>query len=64
MLFQSVFVVLLLLLALAFVGRRAWQAFFAKNAAGCAKGCGACGSFDVEALQRTIEARSAASRPG
>ena len=41
-----------------YVGRIFWRAFFSKTAAGCAKGCGgACGSLDVEALQRTIEAR-------
>ena len=44
-----------------YVGRIFWRAFFSKTAAGCAKGCGgACGSLDVESLQRTIEARSAA----
>ena len=41
-----------------YVGRIFYRAFFSKTAAGCAKGCGgACGSLDVEALQRTIEAR-------
>lgn len=44
-----------------YVGRIFWRAFFSKTAAGCAKGCGgACGSLDVEALQRTIEARGKA----
>ena len=47
-----------------YVGRIFWRAFFSKTAAGCAKGCGgACGSLDVEALQRTIEARATA-QPG
>ena len=42
-----------------YVGRIFWRAFFSKTAAGCAKGCGgACGSLDVDALQRTIEARA------
>ena len=42
-----------------YVGRIFWRAFFSKTAAGCAKGCGgACGQLDVEALQRTIEARA------
>jgi len=46
-----------------YLGRRVWQQFAAKNQAGCAKGCGgACGAaLDVEALQRTIEARQARS---
>jgi hypothetical protein len=44
-----------------YVGRIFWRAFFSKTAAGCAKGCGgACGSLDVDQLQRTIEARTAA----
>lgn len=43
-----------------YVGRIFWRAFFSKTAAGCAKGCGgACGSLDIESLQRTIEARAA-----
>ena len=45
-----------------YVGRIFWRAFFSKTAAGCAKGCGgACGSLDVDQLQRTIEARASVS---
>ena len=45
-----------------YVGRIFWRAFFSKTAAGCAKGCGgACGSLDVDQLQRTIEARASAA---
>ncbi len=58
MLIQTILTVALLLGALFFLGRRAWQAFFSKNPAGCAKGCGACSAFDAEGLQRTIEARA------
>ncbi|WP_046247062.1 hypothetical protein [Hymenobacter terrenus] len=44
-----------------YVGRIFWRAFFSKTAAGCAKGCGgACGTIDVDQLQRTIEARTMA----
>ncbi len=44
-----------------YVGRIFYRAFFSKTAAGCAKGCGgACGQLDVDQLQRTIEARTAA----
>ena len=59
------FLIAALFVAAAFyVGRIFWRAFFGKTAAGCAKGCGgACGSLDVDALQRTIEARDAA-QPG
>ena len=47
-----------------YVGRIFWRAFFSKTAAGCAKGCGgACGSLDIEGLQRTIEARATATTP-
>ena len=46
-----------------YVGRIFWRAFFSKTAAGCAKGCGgACGSLDIDQLQRTIEARTARER--
>ena len=44
-----------------YVGRIFYRAFFSKSAAGCAKGCGgACGQLDVDQLQRTIAARTAA----
>ena len=47
-----------------YVGRIFYRAFFSKTAAGCAKGCGgACGQIDIDALQRTIEARAMA-QPG
>ncbi|MBJ6143145.1 FeoB-associated Cys-rich membrane protein [Hymenobacter sp. BT559] len=56
---------LLIILALCaaaafYLGRRVWLTFAAKGQAGCAKGCGgACGAaLDVDALQRTIEARA------
>ncbi len=54
---QTLLVFLLLAVAAVFLGRRAWQAFFAKEVAGCAKGCGACGTLDIDRLQRTIEAQ-------
>ena len=54
----------LFLAAAFYVGRIFWRAFFSKTAAGCAKGCGgACGQLDVDALQRTMEARATA-QPG
>ena len=60
--FQTVLVCLLVVAAAAFLLRRLWRTFAAPAGAGCAKGCGgACGaSLDVEALQRTIEARELA----
>ena len=62
--FQYLLIGLLFIAAAFYVGRIFWRAFFSKTAAGCAKGCGgACGSLDVEALQRTIEARATA-QPG
>ena len=52
---------LLFAAAAVYVGRIFWRAFFSKTAAGCAKGCGgACGSLDIDQLQRTIEARATA----
>ena len=62
---QYLLIGLLFVAAAVYVGRIFWRAFFSKTAAGCAKGCGgACGSLDVEALQRTIEARATTTRPG
>jgi hypothetical protein len=58
---QLLIIFALFAVALFYLGRRVWLQFAAKGQAGCAKGCGgACGAaLDVEALQRTIEARSA-----
>ncbi|MGI4870705.1 MAG: hypothetical protein ACRYFX_05935 [Janthinobacterium lividum] len=58
---QLLLVLALFAAALVYLGRRVWRTFAAKGQAGCDKGCGgACGAaLDVEALQRTIEARQA-----
>jgi hypothetical protein len=58
---QLLIIIALFTAALVYLGRRVWQTFAAKGQAGCAKGCGgACGAaIDVDALQRTIEARTA-----
>jgi len=56
MLLQYFIIGLLFATATFYVGRRFWQSFFAKGEGGCAKGCGgACGTIDVDRLQRTIE---------
>lgn len=59
---QLLIIIALFAAALFYLGRRVWQTFAAKGQAGCAKGCGgACGAaLDVDALQRTIEARATA----
>jgi len=60
---QLLLILALFAAALFYLGQRLWQTFAAKGQAGCAKGCGgACGAaIDVDALQRTIEARAARS---
>ncbi|MBD2766866.1 hypothetical protein IC235_03040 [Hymenobacter sp. BT664] len=59
---QYCLIAVLFVVAAFYVGRIFWRAFFSKTAAGCAKGCGgACGTLDVDQLQRTIEARAAQS---
>ena len=57
---QYLLIGMLFVAAAFYVGRIFYRAFFSKTAVGCAKGCGACGQLDVEALQRTIERRAAA----
>ena len=59
---QTAFVCLLIAAAAAFLLRRLWRTLVAPASTGCAKGCGgACGAgLDVDALQRTIEARQKA----
>ena len=58
---QLLIIIALFAAALFYLGRRVYQTFAARGQASCAKGCGgACGAaLDVDALQRTIEARTA-----
>lgn len=57
---QLLIIIALFAAAVFYLGRRVWQTFAAKGQAGCTKGCGgACGAaLNVDALQRTIEARA------
>jgi hypothetical protein len=60
MILQYLIIALLFVAATFYVGRIFWRAFFVKTAGGCAKGCGgACGTIDVDRLQRTIETAAA-----
>lgn len=57
MIIQYLLIGILFLAATFYVGRLFWGAFFSPSTTGCAKGCGgACGTIDVDRLQRTIEA--------
>lgn len=38
--------------AIFYLGRLAWQQFFSRKGAGCAKGCGSCGAVDFEKIAR------------
>ena len=61
---QYFIIAALFAVALFYVGRIFYRAFFTKSEAGCAKGCGgACGAaIDVDRLQRTIEAQARRQR--
>ncbi|GAB2774818.1 hypothetical protein GCM10027175_10950 [Hymenobacter latericoloratus] len=62
---QYLIIALLFAGAAFYVGRIFWRAFFAKDQAGCAKGCGgACSVIDVDRLQRTIELAAARETAG
>ncbi|SMB83210.1 hypothetical protein SAMN00120144_4247 [Hymenobacter roseosalivarius DSM 11622] len=64
MLFQYFLIGVLFLAATFYVGRVFWRAFFSPGTTGCAKGCGgACGTIDVDRLQRTIEAAALKAEP-
>jgi hypothetical protein len=64
MLFQYFLIGVLFLAATFYVGRLFWGAFFSPSTTGCAKGCGgACGTLDVDRLQRTIEAATQKAGP-
>ncbi|WP_185816818.1 FeoB-associated Cys-rich membrane protein [Hymenobacter metallilatus] len=53
---QYLIIALLFAGAVWYVGRIFWRAWFSKDQAACAKGCGgACSVIDVDRLQRTIE---------
>lgn len=50
---QQLFVLLLFIGALAYLGRLLYQSFKAKSS-GCASGCGKCGAIDVAKIEADI----------
>jgi hypothetical protein len=60
MLVQHLIILALFAAAAFYIGRRLWQSFFAKSDGACPKGCGgACGTINVDALARKIQAEQA-----
>ncbi|MEQ8714452.1 MAG: FeoB-associated Cys-rich membrane protein [Cyclobacteriaceae bacterium] len=50
---QEIFVGLIFLVALGFLGRMAWRAFAGKPS--CSGGCDSCHAIDVEAIAKQID---------
>lgn len=54
---ENIIIIIIFLGAVYYLGNLVWQNFFAKNSAGCAKGCGSCGNIDFEKIVREQEGR-------
>ena len=47
---ESIIIFVIFSFAVFYLGKNTFKAFFAKNDAGCAKGCGSCGAVDFEKI--------------
>jgi hypothetical protein len=54
---ESIVIALLFSLALAYLGNLVRKQFSARNTAGCAKGCGACGTIDFKKIEQQMAAK-------
>ncbi|MES2730833.1 MAG: FeoB-associated Cys-rich membrane protein [Bacteroidota bacterium] len=54
---ENLVIFIVFALALAYLGNMVWKQFSAKNTAGCAKGCGACGNIDFNKIEQQIAAK-------
>lgn len=54
---QHLLILIVFLVAVAYMGRMIYRSFAAKS--GCAKGCGSCGGLDFNKIQKEMEKRKA-----
>jgi hypothetical protein len=54
---ENIIIITVFLGAIYYLGTIVWKNFFAKNSAGCVKGCGSCGNIDFEKIVREQEGR-------
>jgi hypothetical protein len=54
---ENIIIFLVFALSLAYLIHTVWKQFSAKNTAGCAKGCGACGAIDFSKIEQQIAAK-------
>jgi FeoB-associated Cys-rich membrane protein len=47
---ESIIIFIIFSLAVFYLGKNTFKAFFAKSNAGCAKGCGSCGAVDFDKI--------------
>ncbi len=51
---ETLIIFIVFFAALFYLGRNTFRAFFAKNNAGCAKGCASCGAVNFEKIEAEI----------
>ena len=56
---ESIIIFVIFTLAVFYLGKNTFKAFFAKNNAGCAKGCGSCGAIDFDKIIQEQETKLA-----
>ncbi len=52
---ENLFIGLIFLVAIIYLGNLVFQNFNPKNKAGCAKGCGSCGAIDFDKIASKME---------
>lgn len=52
---ENLIIVLIFVLAIIYLGNLVYQNFNPKNKAGCAKGCGSCGTIDFDKIALELE---------
>ena len=54
---ENLIIVLIFVSALVYLGNLVYQNFNPKNKAGCAKGCGSCGTIDFDKIALEMESK-------
>ncbi len=55
---ETIIISTVFVLALFYLGKNTFLAFFSKSNGGCAKGCGSCGAVDFDKIRVEIERNS------
>ncbi|WP_071594837.1 FeoB-associated Cys-rich membrane protein [Pontibacter roseus] len=55
---QEILILVIFLVALAYMGRAMYRSFMPNKDAGCAKGCGGCSAIDFSKIQKELDKKA------